>query len=231
MMAPLLVILLAVAPPEPPRIAAAANLTSVLDDLLALCQVAARPTYGATGSLAAQIEQGAPFDLLLAADAATPEKLEEKHVGIGHSFAYARGKLALWVPVDSTLEIEKQGVQALRDPSVKRIAIANPKLAPYGKLAQEKLREAGLDDPQKLVLGESVSQAAQFAQSGNVQAAMLPLSLAMGMPKGRYVEIAGAAIEQRGLLLRESAPARKLVDCMLGPEARAVLEKRGYAPP
>jgi molybdate transport system substrate-binding protein len=229
MLTAILVFLIA-EPVAPPKIAAAANLTAVLDDLLKACGVDAKPTYGATGTLAAQIEQGAPFDLLLAADVATPQKLEEKHIGIGHSFAYALGRLSLWVPEGSKLDIEKEGLAALRDPAVKHISIANPKLAPYGKAALEALHAASLDDEQKLVIGESVSQAAQFAQSGNAQAALLPLSLVLGM-KGRHIELKGVSIEQRGLLIHDSAPAKKFVECLLGADARAILEKRGYSPP
>jgi molybdate transport system substrate-binding protein len=196
-----------------PKIAASANLSGVLEKVLARCRLEARPTYGATGTLAAQIEQGAPFDLLLAADSATPGKLEAKHVG-----------------EDSKLPIEKDGLAALNDPSVRHIAIANPRLAPYGQLALEQLKAAGFDDERRLVIGESVAQAAQFAQSGSAQAALLPLSLALGM-KGRHVELRGATLEQRGLVLRDTPETRKVVECLLGEGSRALLEKRGYAPP
>jgi molybdate transport system substrate-binding protein len=226
----------ALAPP-PVRVAAAANLSGALEEVQkawsATCEggCALTITYGASGSLAAQIENGAPFDLFLAADTDYPQKVAVKGFADGAPFVYARGKLALWVPADSKLPIEKDGVAALRDPSVQRIAIGNPALAPYGRLALEALKAAGQDEPKRLVLGESVGQAAQQAQSGNVQAALLPLSLALQMP-GRHVETQGT-VEQGGILLkaaRDKARARSFVEFLLGKRAREIFARRGYAP-
>jgi len=223
--------------PQPVRVAAAANLSGALDEVVkawsATCPNActAKITYGASGTLAAQIEQSAPFDLFLAADTEYPQKVAVKGFAEGAPFVYARGKLALWVPAGSKLSIEKDGVGALRDPSVQRIALGNPALAPYGRLALEALKAAGQDDPKRLVLGESVGQAAQQAQSGSVQAALLPLSLALQMP-GRHVEVRGT-LEQGGVLLksaRDKVATRSLMEFLLGKQAREIFARRGYAP-
>jgi molybdate transport system substrate-binding protein len=223
--------------PHPLRIAAAANLSGALEEVVrgwmttcAQRACEARVTYGASGTLAAQIQNGAPFDLFLAADAVYPQKIAEAGAAEGAPFIYARGKLALWVPAESKLPIESEGLRALRDPSVGRIAIANPQLAPYGRLAMDDLKAAGLDDPRRLVLGESVGQAAQLAQSGGVQAALLPMSLAMRMP-GRHVELQGS-LEQGGVVLRsgDGKLARTFVDFLLSGEGRKILGRHGYAP-
>lgn len=219
--------------PQPLRIAAAANLQGALEEVVSAwsstcdsCK--AKITFGASGTLAAQIENGAPFDLYLAADARYPQKVAEAGYGEGAPFIYARGKLALWVPSGSRLPIEQLGVSALKDAS--RIAIANPSLAPYGKLAIEVLKVAREDDPRRLLLGENVGQAAQQAQSGSVDAALLPLSLVLRMP-GRHIELP-AAVEQGGVVLRAAHDlrlARSFVDFLLSPEARKIFARHGYA--
>ena len=223
--------------PQPVRVAAAANLAGALDEIsqawAATCKegCATKITYGASGTLASQIQNGAPFDLFLAADNEYPQRVAVAGFAEGAPFVYTRGKLALWVPPESRLPIEKDGVAALGDPSVQRIAIGNPALAPYGRLALEALKASGQDDPKRLVLGESVGQAAQQAQSGSVQAALLPLSLAMQMP-GRHVEAHGT-IDQGGVLLksaRDRMLTRSFMEFLLSKEARQIFAKRGYAP-
>jgi molybdate transport system substrate-binding protein len=223
--------------PAPVRVAAAANLSGALEEITTAwaktCSegCSTKITYGASGTLASQIQNGAPFDLFLAADNEYPQKVAVAGLAEGAPFVYVRGKLALWVPAESKLPIEKDGIAALRDASVQRIAIANPALAPYGKLAQDALQAAGLDDPKRLVLGESVGQTAQQAQSGSVQAALLPMSLVLQMP-GRHVEVPGT-IEQGGVLLksaRDRMLTRSFMEFLLSKEARQIFVKRGYAP-
>jgi molybdate transport system substrate-binding protein len=219
--------------PQPLRIAAAANLQGALEEVASAWSSScdgckAQITYGASGTLAAQIENGAPFDLYLAADARYPQRVAETGFAEGAPFIYARGKLALWVPAGSKLPIEQLGIQALKDAS--RIAIANPSLAPYGKLAIDALKTAGEDDPRRLLLGESVGQAAQQAQSGSVDAALLPLSIVLRMP-GRHIELA-AGVEQGGVVLRAAHDlrlARAFADFLLSPVARKILARHGYA--
>ena len=136
-------------------------------------------TYGASGTFLAQIANGAPFDLFLSADAEFPAKAVEKGLADGAAFPYAYGRLVVWVPRGTLPDLEKQGLAALAAPSVQKIAIANPDVAPYGRAARAALERAGLLDSVKdrLVMGQNVSQAAQFVESGNAQAAFLPLSL------------------------------------------------------
>jgi molybdate transport system substrate-binding protein len=219
--------------PQPLRIAAAANLQGTLEEVVkawsSTCDGCnATITYGASGSLAAQIENGAPFDLMLGADARYPQKVAEAGYAAGAPFIYARGKLALWVPPESKLPIEELGVSALKEAS--RIAIANPALAPYGKLAVQALKIAGQDDPRRLLEGENVAQAAQQAQSGGVDAAVLPLSLALRMP-GRHIDLPGA-VEQSAVVLRgahDAHLARAFAEFLLSPEARKIFARHGYA--
>jgi molybdate transport system substrate-binding protein len=231
----MLLLLLAAAhaiPPQPLRIAAAANLQGTLEEVVqawsSTCHgCKATITFGASGTLAGQIENGAPFDLLLGADARYPQKVAEAGYAAAAPFIYARGKLALWVPSDSKLPIEELGLSALKDAS--RIAIANPALAPYGRLAAQALKIAGQDDPRRLLLGESAAQAGQQARSGAVDAALLPLSLALRMP-GRHIDLP-AAVEQAGVVLRASHDARlarAFADFLLTPEARKIFALHGY---
>lgn len=236
---------------EPPKrsisIAAAANLKVALEQVIAAFQernpgAEARATYGASGTFYAQIQNGAPFDLFLAADAQFPAKIAVEGLAAGNSAPYAYGKLVLWVPASSKLDIAKRGLKALLDPSVAHIAIGNPAVAPYGAAADEALQAAGLREALKgkLVLGQNIGQAAQFAQSGNAQAALLPLSLAMAPPlatEGRFALVPPSSyrpLEQAGAVLkgaREPALAKAFFDFLLGPNGRAILEKNGYGLP
>jgi molybdate transport system substrate-binding protein len=235
------------AAPRTVRVAAAANLKFALDEAAASFrarnpEAAVEITYGASGTFFAQIQNGAPFDLFLSAEEALPRKLVEEGQGVTPPFTYAFGKLVLWVPLDSKLDLERMGLSVLLDPSVTRIAIGNPSVAPYGVAAESALEGAGLLPAVKgkLVLGQNVQQAAQFAQSGNAQAAFLPLSLASAPPlstSGRHVLVPARLhrpIEQAGVVLRSAgdpALARAFADLLLGPEGRAVLERHGYALP
>jgi molybdate transport system substrate-binding protein len=239
------------APPEVERtilIAAAANLRVALEELSRAFR-AARPgvevrvTLGASGSLYAQIANGAPVDLFLSADALAPARIEAAGLALpGSLFTYALGRLVVWVPRGSGLDLERRGLAALLDPSVRKVAIANPSLAPYGRAAEAALRQAGLSEALagKLVLGESVAQAAQFAESGNAQAALLPLALALAPPlstEGRSWEVPASAhprIEQAGVIPRSARSpglAREFAAFLRGSAGRAILERSGYALP
>lgn len=229
------------------RVAAAANLQAALSDIASGFRarhpgVAVEPSFAASGLLVAQIQQGAPFDLFLAADAASPARVAEAGLADGPPFTYAIGRLVLWFPDPPPPELEKRGLAVLLDPSIRRIAIGNPAVAPYGAAAVEALRAAGVYDAvkEKLVLGQNIGQAAQFAQSGNAQAAFLPLSLAMAPPlsrEGRSLAVPAGShrpIVQAGAVLegaRDRALARAFADYLLGPEGRAALERNGYGLP
>ena len=235
------------AAPRTLKVAAAASLRPALEEIGAGFR-AGKPgvdvaaTYGASGTLFAQIRAGAPFDLFLSAEAAMPRRLVEAGRGVSPAFAYAFGRLALWVPNDSRLELGRLGLAALADPSVRKVAIGNPAVSPYGVAAEAAMRSAGVHEAvqPKLVLGQSVQQAAQFAQSGNAQAALLPLSLALAPPlskEGRFVAVPAGShrpVEQAGVVLassREPELARAFAAWLLGPEGRAVLARHGYALP
>ena len=176
-------------------VAAASDLTDAMNEIAANYEKATgcpvRISTGSSGNFLSQIENGAPFDVFFSADIAYPKKLESEGLAApGSTVLYAVGKIVLWVRKDSRLDIGK-GLDVLRDPSVHKIAIANPLHAPYGRAAEQALRSAGIYDAVKdrLVLGENISQAAQFAESGNADAGILALSLAQSPPlkdEGRY---------------------------------------------
>ena len=177
-------------------VAAAADLSAALTDIANNFERGAgihvRLSFGASGGLTQQIENGAPFDLFFSADMDYPRQLiKDNQADAVSLYEYAVGKLVLWVPADSPLDVEHQGMQALLDPSVKKISIANPQHAPYGRAAVAALKHAGLYDrlTGRLVLGENISQAAQFVESGNAQAGFVALAHAAAPSikgKGKY---------------------------------------------
>jgi molybdate transport system substrate-binding protein len=199
-------------------------------------------TYGSSGTLFAQIENGAPFDLFLSADASYPTRL----VGEGHGEAdtlaeYASGSLAVWLPADSPLDLDTRGLAAVADERVAHVAIANPAHAPYGAAAEAALRAAAVYEAVKprLVLGENVGQALQFAQSGAADLAVVALSLARasGADKpGRVWTVPSrlyAPIQQWGVVLRteRSDQARDFQRYLRSSSAQAVLDRYGFGPP
>jgi molybdate transport system substrate-binding protein len=238
------VAVLAEAPIREVRVAAAADLKFALDAVFAATAASTRGirpvvTYGSSGSFYAQIESGAPFDLFLSADAEYPRRLAAKGLADGELFLYAVGRIALWVPSSSTLDLRTLGLRALLDPSVRKVAIANPRHAPYGRAAEAAMASLGILDTvkQKLVLGENVAQAAQFVQSGAADAGVIALSLALApqmRSAGRYVEIPlerYPRMDQGGIVLkgaREPVSARVLRDTLLGSHGREVLKEHGF---
>jgi molybdate transport system substrate-binding protein len=199
-------------------------------------------TLGASGAFFSQFQNGAPFDLFLSADREYPQKA----VAAGLARAedeqvYAFGKLVAWLPPGSTLDLERRGLAALADPAVKRIAIANPAVAPFGRATEAAFKAAGVLDAvrEKLVLGTSVAQAAQFATTGAADVAFLPRSLTFGqeLSAGRVVPVPEALhprIEQSGIVLaaaREPALARAFLAFVTGEKGRAILAKYGYGLP
>ncbi len=230
------------------RVAAAADLKFALEPILEAFR-RARPesrvdvSFGSSGSFYSQIENGAPFDLFLSADAGYPRRLVEAGLSRdGRVFLYGRGRIVVWVPAASRLDPARLKERTLLDPSVRHVAIANPRHAPYGRAALAALKAwdvAAVVEP-KLVLGESVSQAAQFAESGAADAGVIALSLAVAppmRPKGRWWLVpagAHAPIEQAGVLLKgpgDAAGAASLRDLLLGPSGRAVLAAFGFERP
>ena len=180
---PILLLTTALAAADEIRIAAAADLTYAIRDIAARFEKETGHKVdviiGSSGNFYMQIHNGAPFDLFFSADIQYPQKLESAGLAEkGSLYLYAIGRIVLWVPNNSKLDISK-GLSALLDPSVHKIAIANPAHAPYGQAAVAALKSEKLYDKlsDKLVLGENISQAAQFVQPGNADAGIAALSL------------------------------------------------------
>jgi molybdate transport system substrate-binding protein len=199
-------------------------------------------SYGASGVFATQLANEAPYDVFLSADVKSPRALADAGLTEGPAFVYAVGKLVLWVPNALGPLLDSRGLEVVREAQVTKVAIANPAVAPYGTAAEQALEASRLTAAVKprLVLGQNVGQAAQFASSGNVQAAFLPLSLAAAPPlstEGRCIPVPAslhAPIEQAGVVLKRSkapALAKAFVALLLGAQGRAILEKSGYGLP
>ncbi|MBM3771611.1 MAG: molybdate ABC transporter substrate-binding protein [Acidimicrobiia bacterium] len=179
-------------------IAAASDLQHVLPELVKAFEAESghtvRITFGSSGTFHAQIMNGAPFDLFLSADVGYPQRLvHDGKADAGSLRTYAAGQLVLWSRSDSGVDLQR-GLVVLADATVARVAIANPAHAPYGRAAITALEAMGLSAAvrPKLVLGENATQTAQFVQSGNAQAGLLPLALAVApamMRSGRYVAV------------------------------------------
>lgn len=191
---------------------------------------------GSTGKHYAQIRNGAGFDIFLAADSARPERLEAEGVGVvGSRFTYAVGRLALWVPRETGLG---PADEYLRSAGFRRLAIANPRLAPYGLAAQQVLEAWQLWGPlqARLVKGENAAQAYQFVATGNAPAGLVALSQlrAGGAPAGTYRLIPEGLhqpIRQQALLLRPGAAAEAFLRYLGGRAATAVIRAAGYQVP
>jgi len=203
-----------------------------------------RISIGASGTIYSQITNGAPFDVFLSADTTYPERLaQEGFVRPGSLSVYAIGRLVLWTRLASEIDIGRLQMKCLTLAKVRRVAIANPGHAPYGRAAMEALREFGLEQAikPKLVLGESASQVLQFVSAGAAQVGFLPLSLVLAesAPKdGRYwviPENAHTRLEQAAVILKggraEPAVASRFLDFLKGSEGKTLLEKYGYSLP
>jgi molybdate transport system substrate-binding protein len=192
-------------------------------------------SFGATADLARQIENGAPFDLFAAADLQHVEELERKgFIAAGTRRVYARGRLVLWVsPKGGSAGLAR--LEDLAGASVKRVAMAKPDVAPYGRAAIEALNALRLwpmIEP-KVVYSQSVAQAKQFAETGNADAAFLPRSL-VPEGEGRSIDVderLHQPIDQAlGVVSKSDRQenARRFVEFVLGAEGRAILEGYGY---
>lgn len=222
------------------NVAAAADLRYALDDIIAIAQDANPDsefavTYGSSGQFLQQIVNGAPFDLYLSADRAFPQQLVDEGLATD-PFRYAIGRLVLWVPEGSSLD-PRDGLSVLSD--ARRISIANPEHAPYGRAAVSAMETAGVYDAaaDRLVLGENVAQAAEFVLTGNADAGIVALSLVLSDPLrdvGTWWEIpvdTFPTIDQGGALITDSAGARALRDILTGPQGRDILARYGFTLP
>jgi molybdate transport system substrate-binding protein len=202
-----------------------------------------RLVIGSSGNLTTQIEHGAPFDLFFSADVEHPEKLAREGLAApGTLTRYAVGRLVVFVPAESRLDLEHRGLAALEAAAVKKIAIANPRFAPYGRAAVAALRHAGLYEKlePKLVLGEDVAQTTQFVVSGNAQAGLTALALMLApgrRPAGRWWVVpldAYPPLAQAAVIVErshEQKAARAFLQFLGTPEARGILQRYGFAEP
>ncbi|MSO83495.1 MAG: molybdate ABC transporter substrate-binding protein [Acidobacteria bacterium] len=225
-------------------VAAAADLQNVMPRLTARFQEATGRTigvtFGSSGNFFSQIQNGAPFDLFFSADIEYARRLEAAGFAEpGSLFEYATGRIVVWSRKDGSIDVTR-GLQALLDAGVRRIAIANPAHAPYGRAAVAALRHEQLYDrvQAKLILGENVSQAAQFAQSGNADAGIIALSLALDpaltrsgtyyeIPVGFYPSISQAAVVIKAS--RRKALAREFLAFIQKPDSVRLMQTFGFA--
>ena len=227
--------------PEPLVVSAASDLMPAFEELGTLYeQQTGRPVifnFGSTGQLAQQIDQGAPVDLFAAADVSFVNGLAAKGRVLPDSVQlYARGRLTLWTRADSTLVVET--VEGLLKPEVRRVAIANPEHAPYGLAARQALQAAGVWEAvqPKLVLGENVRQTLQFAETGDVDVAIVALSLSIASD-GHWTlipEDLHAPLDQALAVVTSSprqAEARKFAAFIIGPQGRPIMRKYGFVLP
>ncbi len=228
------------------RVAAASDLQSVLPELAARfdrdADAHVNVSYGSSGAFFAQIQNGAPFDVFLSADVQYPRQLADSGHALADSlYEYATGRIVLWTRRDTGIDVGR-GLTTLLDPRVKRIAIANPTHAPYGRAAVAALEHEHVYSAvqSKLVLGENISQAAQFVDSGNAEVGILALSLALAPPlnlHGAYYRIPAAAhppIEQAAVVLsasRNKDLARRFLDLLRRPDIRVLLDRFGFVAP
>jgi molybdate transport system substrate-binding protein len=227
-------------------VAAAADLKFAMAELSA--QFEARTgakinvTYGSSGNFFTQLQNGAPFDLFFSADIDYPRKLDAAGLAEPATlYQYAVGRIVIWVPAASRLDVAKLGWQILLEPQVQKVSIANPEHAPYGRAAVAAMQKAGIYEQvkPKLVFGENISQAAQFVQSGNAQAGILALSLAIspGMKDGKsweipaelYPPIAQGAIVMKDAKNKETAAS--FLDFVKSKASRDILQKYGFVTP
>ena len=244
-----LALLLAAAPAaaEAPNVAVAANLNFAMPEIAAAFKrstgLDVKLAFGASGNFSRQIREGAPFELFISADEANVKTLAAAGRTVDEGRVYAVGRLVLFAPAGSPVAVDADHAglaAAVRAGTVRRLAIANPELAPYGNAAREALQKQGLWDALqgRIVLGENVNQTAQFALAGGVEAAFIPLSIVVApgvREKGRWAtvpETLHSRIVQRMVLVKGAGEtARKLYDYMGGPEAQAILARHGFAVP
>ncbi|WP_336703231.1 molybdate ABC transporter substrate-binding protein [Chryseobacterium indologenes] len=220
-------------------VAAAANLRDVLEELKEayIKENSGRKveiSFASSGLLVQQILNGAPFDLFLSADSSFPEKLKRNNKTFGNSSVYTYGRIALW---SSNLDVS-EGLKVVLNPKVRKIAIANPKLAPYGKNTVEALKKSGLYTiiEHKIVWAENINQAAQFAASGNADVAFVALSNVMGKEmtgKGKFYELSdneSSPIPQSGIILKEkkTTEAQLFFDFIRSEKSKRIWKKYGY---
>ena len=199
-------------------------------------------SLGSSGNFFSQIQNGAPYDLYFSADIRYPQKLVETGHAVAESFyRYAIGRIVVWAANQSSIHVER-GLEILLDPHIRKIAIANPKHAPYGRAAVAAMEHAQVYDriKDKLVLGENISQAAQFVESGAADVGIIALSLALAPPMqalGHYWEIPADAyppIEQGAVMLmggKNQERAKAFLSFIQGAEGQTIMKRYGFVVP
>jgi molybdate transport system substrate-binding protein len=226
-------------------IAAAADLQPVLARLTEAFQRetghTVRTSFGSSGNLFAQIQNGAPYDVFLSADIEYPRQLETAGLAEPDTLmTYAAGSIVLWARRGSPVDV-RRGLTALTGGQARRIAIANPAHAPYGRAAVAALERAGIYERvrAKLVFGENVEQAAQFVESGNADAGLIPLVLAKSAPlaaSGDYATIPptlSPLLEQGAIVIRKSQnkdAARAFLAYLRRSDVAAIFAQAGFSP-
>lgn len=225
-------------------VAAAADLKFAMDEIVTGFKQShpgnvVEVIYGSSGKFHTQIQQGAPYDLYFSADINYPRELAKKGLAASEVIPYAFGRIVLW---SNSMDATKMTMASLSDPKISRIAIANPKHAPYGKRAEEALKASGLWDAlqTKFVYGENIAHTAQFVQTGNAQVGIIALSLAVNpelAKKGGYYLIPEKLhnpLEQGYVITKRAATkplARQFAEYMGSKPARSVMTKYGFVLP
>jgi molybdate transport system substrate-binding protein len=231
---------------QPLRVAVAADMRFAFEEIVVAFrkerpEIQVSASYGSSGNFYAQLSNRAPFDLFLSADVDYPRRLIREGRALAESeFMYGVGRIVLWVPQSSTVDVEKLGIQAMLDPSVRKIAIANPRYAPYGRAAEAAMKSLGVYEKVKdrLVLGDSIIQTAQFVESGAADIGIISHTLTLRPPlagKGRSWMVPLDAYprrEQGGVILswtehREAAEALRAF--VLSDKGKAILRSYGFS--
>ncbi len=229
------------------RIAAASDLRFALPEVVTRFEHAhpgseVDVAYGSSGTLYAQVQNRAPFDLFLSADEQYPQQLAARFGNAERPFVYAIGRLALWAPRRPDLKVQGRGLAVLTDPAVRRIALANPRHGPYGRAAIEVLERLGLIETvrNRLVYGDTVLQVAHLLETGGAEVGFVAYSLvaASGLAPPTAVFPVPADLHrplvQAGVVLPWTAQpelARAFRALLLGPEGQTVLRRHGFEPP
>lgn len=229
-------------------VAAAADLKFAFDELIDEFEqqhpdIKVEVTYGSSGNFFAQLSSQAPFDIYFSADMAYPRGLVEKGLADPQSeFLYAVGQIVVWVPSASSIDVERLGIKAVLDPAARKVAIANPQHAPYGRAAQATLTSLGVYDEveDRLVFGENIAQAAQFVESGAADVGVIALSLALApalREKGRYWTVpldTYPTMEQGSVILnwaKDRDATEHFRSFVAGPPGREILRRYGFILP
>ena len=228
------------------KIAAAADLNNALREIAANYEHQSgrrlQITFGSSGNLATQILNGAPFDVLLSADTGFPQQLiNSGRADASSLMLYARGTLVVTTNSNAPAPNPASPLEVLTSPAITKVAVANPRHAPYGRAAEAALRAAGLYDAvaPKFVFGENISQTVQFVQSGNAQAGLLALSLvksasAAGLKWSEVPQKLYPVMNQAGVVIsssRQKSDAAEFLRYLDSPASRTVLEKYGFKTP